>query len=308
MSSLTHRPCPRVADCFGTIALESHQGLLSGFGQNDDAFEARLMEQRSHTEAKMRAVMAMAAEEVELKAAKEAEEARERAVVEANERAEAQAAREAEAAAEAQAAMNEEARAIAEARADEEAKAAAEMKAAKEAYVEALKEATLAREAVEEAKRDATEAKISANTATPAPPSLMEMAVVVGGQLGIATTPLIELVRVASEKLEIESTNTPLKERLKVCYEKVIAMGYGMAMPAGYTYGVALKSLPLAVPLNAIPMAMPFTAYDAPFTAFEVLPMAVPIASPEIGEAIPVGMMIFPETVAKAGEDELLEA
>ena len=253
----------------------------------------------------MRAVMAMAAEEAELKAAREAEEARERAVAEANERAETQAAREAETAAEAQAATNEEARAIAEARAAEEAKAAAEMKADKEAYVVALKEARLAREAVEEAKRDAAEAKISATTAAPAPPSLMEMAVVVGGQLGIATTPLIELVRVASEKLEIESTNTPLKERLKVCYEKVITMGYGMAMPAGYTYGVALETLSLAVPLNAIPMAMPFTAYDAPFTAFEVLPMAVPIASPEIGQAMgTAGMVVFP----KAGEDELLEA
>ena len=253
-----------MTDAHGTISLESAEGLFSGFGQNDDAYEAQLKQDVSNTEVKMRAAMAKAAEEAALKAAKEAEEAALKAAKEAEE------------------AEAERARADAEAEASQKAIE----EALKKELEAALAEAKAAREALEEAKASATVDG----------PTLMEMAVVVGAQLGIPTHPVVDLVRQASEKLGLDNTVGTIKDRLTACYGRVIAEGYVMAIPSGYAYGVALEELPTAM---AIPMceAIPFTAVPG-VTTFEALPTATPIASPQIGEAIPMGQALFPDVKA----------
>jgi hypothetical protein len=75
-----------------------------------------------------------------------------------------------------------------------------------------------------------------------------------------------------------------------VAYEATVAAMPPMAVPlpaAGYSYGVATETLPMAVPVmtGVIPMtfAMPVatpTAWAVP--AYEPIPMAIPVAMPEV--------------------------
>ena len=227
--------------------------MLGGFGRNDNAFEADMAYHIRLNESKMRAAAAEAAEEAERKAAEEAE------------------------------------RAAKEARAAAEAQATAEAAAQAEAADKRLAEMQAAQKELEDAKKELEEAKAAAaatekGVAAPVP-TLLEMAVIISANIGFPASPLVELAKVACERFGVDQSGAlNLKERVTACYDKLPAMArLGTAVPLGYAYGVDVS-------MDAVPMGVAFTA-DPNAVTFDALPMAIPMPSPEVGEAIPVGFV-----------------